>query len=68
MIKCPHCGSTAQTKLVCIPTISPNALYLTEGWECGCGAHYSVEYERNEQGVWEHSATFVDYIVKEEGE
>lgn len=68
MIKCPNCGSTAQVKLVCQPFISVNTLYLTEGFECGCGAHFSVEYERNEKGTWEHYSTFIDYIVKKEGE
>lgn len=64
MIKCPNCGSTAQTALVYPPTISAHTNFLVEGWLCGCGAHYSVEYERNEEGKWEFYTAFVDYFVK----
>lgn len=35
MIKCPHCGSTAQIKL--IGTDYPTYSYCIETWRCGCG-------------------------------
>lgn len=53
MVKCPNCGSTAQVKLVCPPFISDNGQVLTEGFDCGCGCHFSVEYKRNNEGFWE---------------
>lgn len=35
MVKCPHCGSTAQPKL--IGTDYPTYSHLIEIWRCGCG-------------------------------
>ena len=64
MMKCPHCGSTAQVKNAFPPTISRNGRILTEGFDCGCGCHFTVDYERNEQGAWEHSWTSVEFIEK----
>ena len=64
MIKCPNCGSTAQVKLVCPPFISTNKQVLIEGFDCGCGCHFSIEYQRNDSGVWEHYWTCTDYILK----
>lgn len=65
MIKCPNCGSTAQTELMCQPFVSRQTKMLTEGWRCSCGARYTVEYERNEEGKWVYNTTFIDYFAKE---
>jgi hypothetical protein len=35
MTKCPHCGSTAQIKL--IGTDYPTYSHCIEIWRCGCG-------------------------------
>ena len=59
MIKCPHCGSTAQVKSNGNPIISKNTGYLIEGFRCGCGCEWEVEYERNDKGFWEFYARFV---------
>lgn len=64
MIKCPVCGSTAQVKLVCPPFISKDEQVLTEGFDCGCGWHFSVEYKRNDNGMWEHYWTCLDYTLR----
>lgn len=53
MIKCPHCGSTAQVKSNGNPIISKVSKFLVEGFHCGCGCEWEVEYERNENGFWE---------------
>lgn len=53
MIKCPHCGSTAQVKSNGDPIISKVSGFLVEGFHCGCGCEWEVEYERNENGYWE---------------
>jgi hypothetical protein len=37
---------------------------MVEGWSCGCGCHFSTEYRRNEEGVLEFYANFIDYISK----
>ena len=63
-MKCPNCGSTAQVRNTYPPTISNNREVLIEGFTCGCGCHFSVEYQRNNKGVWEHYWTCVDYIKK----
>jgi len=62
MIKCPHCGSTAQVRKTYNPTVSDNEEILTEGYICGCGCHFSVEYKRNDEGLWEHYWTCVEYV------
>ena len=53
MMKCPHCGSTAQVKSSCDPIISKVNGNLLEGFYCGCGCEWEVEYARNENGYWE---------------
>jgi hypothetical protein len=58
MIKCPHCGSTAQVKSNGNPHINTNTKFLVEGFYCGCGCEWEVEYERNENGYWEVYAEF----------
>ena len=45
MIKCPHCGSTAQVKLSPTAVLSDNQAYLTLGAECGCGCSFTVDYK-----------------------
>lgn len=54
MIKCPCCGSTAQVRSNGNPIISKNTGYLVEGFYCGCGCEWEVEYIRNERGHWEY--------------
>ena len=44
MIKCPHCGSTAQVKLNAVALLSDNEQYLTLGCECGCGCNFHASY------------------------
>ena len=53
MIKCPHCGSTAQVKSFGNPILNKydNSI-LTEGFNCGCGCWWEFEYERNSEGFW----------------
>ena len=53
MMKCPHCGSTAQVKSNGDPIISKVNGNLLEGFHCGCGCEWEVEYARNENGYWE---------------
>lgn len=41
MLKCPHCGSTAQVELIGMyDTINPNEqeIYM----QCGCGCHFTA--------------------------
>lgn len=66
MIKCPHCGSTAQVKLSCDLILSDNGEVVTEAGTCGCGCHFSVEYKRNNEGFWEAYWVSVDYIERKE--
>lgn len=54
MMKCPHCGSTAQVKLNYDPHLSyAKKDILIEAFHCGCGCEWEVEYARNENGYWE---------------
>lgn len=53
MIKCPHCGSTAQVKSNGNPKVNTKTEILTEGFHCGCGCEWEVDYARNESGFWE---------------
>lgn len=48
MIKCPHCGSTAQIKPNGKIQISSNHLYTIEPYTCGCGCHFTVLQSREE--------------------
>lgn len=65
-MKCPNCGSTAQVRLVTEPIVSRDGTAMTEGYVCGCGAHFAVEYERDRDGYWEPFARFVEWIEKGE--
>lgn len=53
MIRCPHCGSTAQVKSNSNPQINTKTELLTEGFYCGCGCEWEVDYARDENGYWE---------------
>lgn len=44
MVKCPHCGSSAQVKLSPTARLSDNQAYLTLGAECGCGCNFTADY------------------------
>lgn len=68
MIKCPHCGSTAQVKYNCEPRLSyaTNMKTLIEGFHCGCGCEWEVEYARNENGYWEIYLEVITHKPKEE--
>ena len=50
MIKCPHCGSTAQPKQRGKATVSENGRYFCEFYECGCGCKFEEVYEIKETG------------------
>lgn len=66
MIKCPHCGSTAQVKSNGNPNLSIlNKDILIEGFYCGCGCQWEIEYERNEKGHWEYLSTFINHTPEE---
>lgn len=60
-LHCPYCGSGAQVKIESEPKITKNHI-LIEGFKCGCGCHFSIEYERNEIGYWSWIWTSVDYV------
>ena len=62
MIKCPHCGSTAQVKSNGNPIISKVNGNLLEGFHCGCGCEWEVEYARNENGYWE---VYLEFTIRE---
>jgi hypothetical protein len=51
MIKCPHCGSTAQVKL---KEIFQADKYVQITWVCGCGTEQvtRMSYEEYAQGKW----------------
>ena len=66
MFRCPHCGSTAQVKTTFAPTLSDNEKVLTEGFECGCGCHFTTEYYRGYEGAWTHRFTNVEWIERRE--
>ena len=46
MVKCPHCGSTAQPKRVGMVSISANEQYFCENYKCGCGCYFEALYPR----------------------
>jgi hypothetical protein len=60
MIKCPHCGSSAQPKRVTGPLISDNEIYFYEVYECGCGCRFEVLYER------EPCRYFIHHVLKKD--
>ena len=62
MIKCPHCGSTAQVKSNDNPRISKKTELLTEGFHCGCGCEWEVDYARDVNGYWE---VYAEITIKE---
>ena len=64
-MKCPNCGSTAQVRSTGAPTLSVNELVLTENFTCGCGAYFSTDYERNEEGAWEWNWTHIHFVDKD---
>ena len=64
MMKCPKCGSSAQVKSNGNPIISKNTGFLVEGFHCGCGCWWEVEYARNEKGYWEYYNECVTHIEK----
>ena len=64
MIKCPHCGSTAQVRK------NSNGFYWENddmwiSYDCGCGAHFVVEYKENNKGIYEHYTTYVQHTEKD---
>ena len=59
MVRCPHCGSTAQVKLSPTASLSRNKAWLILGCECGCGCHFTVDYNIND-----YDEAFVEYIEK----
>lgn len=43
MIKCPHCGSTAQIRVIKETVISrrtDGSIVLVTHYKCGCGTHF----------------------------
>ena len=48
MIKCPHCGSTAQPKKKGLEAVSDNGRYFCEVYECGCGCTFEAFFPRVE--------------------
>ena len=48
MIKCPHCGSTAQPKQKHRALVSENGRYFSEVYECGCGCVFEALFPRVE--------------------
>ena len=67
MMKCPHCGSTAQVKSLGNPTpYKYDNTILTEGFTCGCDCVWEVEYERNSEGFWQKRQIVVHRKPKDE--
>jgi transposase-like protein len=61
MIKCPHCGSTAQPKRVGITSVSANGKYFCENYKCSCGCYFEALYPR------EVEEYFIHYLEDIEG-
>ena len=62
MVKCPHCGSTAQVKSNGNPIISKRG-FLAENFSCGCGCNWEINYDRNKKGYWQVS--HIETMMKE---
>ncbi len=61
IIKCPHCGSSAQVKLNKVALLSDNEAYFTLGAKCGCGCNFAADYHISEpQGI------NIEYIERKE--
>ena len=54
MIKCPHCGSTAQPKQRGKATVSDNGRYFCEVYQCGCGCYFEALYPREVEEYFVH--------------
>lgn len=63
-MKCPNCGSTAQVRVENEPKLVDNGEILLEGFFCGCGCHFEVDYARNENGFWEILSVIQVYQVE----
>ena len=50
MIKCPHCGSTAQIELVWEDRDSYSTT-KTKEYECGCGCHFEAIFTLTETKI-----------------
>ena len=48
MIKCPHCGSTAQPKQKSKAVVSDNGRYFSKVYGCGCGCVFEALFPRVE--------------------
>lgn len=61
MIKCRHCGSTAQVRLKDKPQINESKGCLTETFCCGCGCEWEIHYERHNDktGYWDISMEII---------
>ena len=45
-IRCPYCGSTAQTKLIkSVKWQDRNLCRITDHYECGCGCSFNRKYQ-----------------------
>ena len=62
MVKCPHCGSTAQVKSNGNPIISKRG-FLAENFSCGCGCNWEINNDRNKKGYWQVS--HIETMMKE---
>ena len=46
LVKCPYCGSTAQVKReLAVPSESRNGEIISIHYKCGCGCHFSKEFQ-----------------------
>ena len=52
MIKCPNCGSTAQSQLVYLDG-SSNCQEKKDEYICGCGCKFTAKYQLIETEIWE---------------
>ena len=44
MVKCPHCGSTAQVKTAPTAEVSKDKKWLVLNCKCGCGCEFNASY------------------------